>query len=46
MPKINEILLKLEYVQYATLLDLNMVYYHTHITVDAINLFMITLPWV
>ena len=28
MPKINEILLKLEVFQYATSLDLNMGYYH------------------
>ena len=29
MPKINDILLKLEGFQYATSLDLNMGYYHT-----------------
>ena len=32
MPKINEILLKLEVFQYDTSLDLIMVYYHIQIT--------------
>ena len=46
MPKINEILLKLEGFQYATLLDLNMVYYHIRLSENASTLCMIILLWV
>ena len=38
MPKVNEILLKLEVFRYAMLLDLNMEYYHIQLTEDASNL--------
>ena len=43
MPKINEILLKLEGFEYATSLDLNMVYYHTLLSENASNLCTIIL---
>ena len=46
MPKINEMLLKLEGFQYAMSLDLNMGYYHIRITEDASKLCKIILPWV
>ena len=46
MPKIQEMLLKLEYFQYATSLDLNMGYYHIRLSKDAINLCTIILTWV
>ena len=45
MPKINEILFKLEGFQYAKSLDLNMGYYHIGLSKNASNLCMITLPW-
>ena len=45
IPKINEMLLKLEGFKYATYLDLNMVYYHIQINEDAINLCTIIFPW-
>ena len=45
MPKINEILLKLEGFQYATSLNLNMVYYHIRLSKNASNLCTIILPW-
>ena len=45
MPKINEILLKLEGFQYDTSLDLNMGYYHIRIIKNASNLCTIVLPW-
>ena len=44
MPKINEMLLKLEGFQYATSLDLNMGYYHIRMIQDASNLCTIILP--
>ena len=45
MPKINEMLLKLEGFQYAASLYLNMVYYHIQIRENASNLCTIILPW-
>ena len=46
MPKICEILLNLEGFQYNTSLDLNMGYYHIHISKQDGNLCMIILTWV
>ena len=46
MPKINEILLKLEVSQYAPSLDLNVGYYHIQLTEDSSNLCTIIIPWV
>ena len=46
MPKINKMLSKLEGFQYATLIDLSMVYYHIRLTEDASNLCKNILPWV
>ena len=43
MPKINEILLKLEGFQYATSLDLNMGYYHSRLRENTSNLFTVIL---
>ena len=45
MIKIKEMLLKVEGFQYATLLDLNMGYYHNRISENASNLCAIILPW-
>ena len=45
MPKINEMLLKLEGFQYATSLDLNMGYYHILLSENASNLCKIIIPW-
>ena len=45
MPKINEMLLKLEGFHYATSLDLNMGYYHIRLRKNASNLCTIILPW-
>ena len=45
MPMINEILLKLEGLQYATSLDLNMGYYNIQLSKNASNLYTIILPW-
>ena len=45
MPKTNEILLKLEGFQYAMSLNLNMVYYHTQLSKNSINLCTVILPW-
>ena len=45
MPKINEILLKLEGFKYATSLDLKMGYYHIQLSEDASNLYTIILLW-
>ena len=45
MPKINEIILKLEGFKYTMLLDLNMGYYHIQLTEDVNNLCTIILPW-
>ena len=44
MPNINEILLKLECLQYVLLLDLNMGYYHILLSKNSSNLCMIILP--
>ena len=46
MPKISEILLKLESFQYATSHYLNTVYSHIQITKDTINLCTIILPYI
>ena len=45
MPKINKMLLKLEYFQYTKSIDLNMGYYHIRITKDSSNLCIIIIPW-
>ena len=45
MPKINEMLLKLEGFQYAMSLDLNMGYYHIRLSKNTSNLCTIILPW-
>ena len=45
IPKINEILLKLEGFQYAMSLGLNMGYYHIQLRENASNLCTIILPW-
>ena len=45
IPKINEMLLKLEGFQYATSLDLNMGYYHIELTPNARRICTIVLPW-
>ena len=44
MPKINEMLFKLEGFQYAISIDLNMVYYHIQLRKNASNLCTIILP--
>ena len=45
MPKINEMLLKLEGFQYASSLDLSMGYYHIRLSENASNLCTIILLW-
>ena len=45
MPKNNEILLKLEGFQYATSLDLNMVYHNIRLSDNSSNLSTIVIPW-
>ena len=45
MTRINEMLLKLEGFQYATLLDLNMGYYNIRLIENASNLCTKILPW-
>ena len=45
MPKMNEMLFKLEFFQYARSLDLNTRYYHIRLTEDASNLCTIIIPW-
>ena len=45
MPKIREMLLKFDGFQYATALDLNMVYYCIRISEQASNLWKIILSW-
>ena len=45
MPKINEMLLKLEVFQYVTSHDLYMVYYHIRLSENSRNLRMIILLW-
>ena len=46
MPKINEMLSKLEGFQYPTLLDLKMGYYHIRLNDNTINLCTIIIPWI
>ena len=46
MPKINEILFKLEGFQFTLSLDLNMGYYNIQLSKNASNLFTIIIPWV
>ena len=45
IPKINDMLQKLEGFKYATSLDLNMGYYHIELTPDASKLCTVVLPW-
>ena len=45
MPKIQDLLLKLEGFKYATLLDLNMGYYHISLSPNSSKLCTIVLPW-
>ena len=45
MPKINEMLLKLEGFKYDVSLDLNMGYYHIKLRENASNLCTIILTW-
>ena len=45
MPKMREIILNLEGLQYATSLDLNMGSYHILLSKEANNLWTIILPW-
>jgi hypothetical protein len=45
LPKIQDLLLKLEGFQYEMLLDLNMGYYHIELSLGAKQLCTIVLPW-
>ncbi len=45
IPKINDLLLKLEGFQYATSLDLNVGYYHIELDLLAQEMCTIALPW-
>jgi hypothetical protein len=45
LPKINDLLQKLEGFQYATSLDLNMGYYHIELSPNSSRLCTIVLPW-
>mgnify|MGYP002063961838 CR=1 FL=1 len=45
LPKIQDLLQKLEGFEYATSLDLNMGYYHIHLTPEASRLCTIVMPW-
>ena len=45
LPKIKDLLLKLEGFQFATSLDLNMGYYHIELTPFSKSLCTIVLPW-
>ena len=45
IPNIKDLLLKLEGFTYATLLDLNMGYYHIKLTPKSLALCTIVLPW-
>ena len=45
MPKINEMLFKLENFNYDESLDLNMEYYHIQLKENASNLCTIIIPW-
>ena len=46
MPKINEMLLKLEGFQYVTSIGINIVYYHIQLSQNVSNLYTIILSWV
>ena len=46
MPKIYEMLFKLEGFKYDTSLYLNVGYYHTQLSENASNLCTIILPWI
>ena len=45
IPKIQDLLLKLKGLQFATSLDLNMGYYHIQLSPDSKQLCTIVLPW-
>ena len=45
MPKIQDMLMKLEGFQYASSLDLNMGYYHIQLSPSASKLCTVVLPW-
>ena len=45
MPNINEMLLKIEGIQYATALDLNMGYYSIRLIKNASSLYNIMILW-
>ncbi len=45
LPKIQDILLKLEGFRYTTALDLNMGYYHIHLDDASKKLCMLIFPW-
>jgi hypothetical protein len=45
IPKINDLLQKLEGFYFATSLDLNMGYYHIRLTPYASTLWTVVLPW-
>ena len=45
IPKIQDLLLKLEGFQWATSLDLNMGYYHIRLSPDSRKLCTIVMPW-
>jgi hypothetical protein len=45
LPKINNLLQKLEGFHLATSLDLNMGFYHIQLTSEASKLFAVVLPW-
>ena len=45
IPKIQDLLMKLENFQYATSLDLNMGYYHIELTPEAAKKCVIVFPW-
>jgi len=45
IPKIQDLMLKLEGFQYGTSLDLNMGYYHIELSPDSKKLCTIVLPW-
>jgi hypothetical protein len=45
LPKIQDLLLKLEGFQYAMSVDLNMGYYHIELSPGAKQLYTIVLPW-
>ena len=45
IPKIQDLLLKLENFQYGTSLDLNMGYYNIHLDMESQNMCVIVFPW-